>query len=160
MNDRAEALKRLATPKLIDAVRNYRQYGYDLAIRDSALLMLEERGVEIEALVLSGSLHNASYDNAERVYRSYVRNSNLAFLTYILVFVFKIGGAIVADPASNSTLSLILFVAALVLYFRFLIGSFIDQSNFYRSQGKKWNGGDQLIYFLVGMPFYIFMFFF
>lgn len=160
MNDKTEALQRLDTAKLMDVVKNYRQYGYDEAIRDSALLILEKRGIEIEEMALSGSLHNASYDNAERVYRSYVRNSNLAFLSYILIFAFNIGGAILADPGTRSTLSLMLFVAALILYFRFLIGSFIDQSNFFRSLGKKWNGSDQVIYFLVGMPFYILMYFF
>lgn len=37
MTDKIERLKKLDTDKLIDVVKNYRQYGYDENLRNSAI---------------------------------------------------------------------------------------------------------------------------
>ena len=45
MTDKIERLKKLDTDKLIDVVKNYRQYGYEENLRNSAISLLEERGI-------------------------------------------------------------------------------------------------------------------
>ena len=45
-----EKLKSLSNDKLIDAVKNYRQYGYEVATRDLCLSILYERGYNNELL--------------------------------------------------------------------------------------------------------------
>jgi hypothetical protein len=160
MNDKTDTLRRMETNRLMDVVKNHRQYGYDESIRDSALLILKERGIEIEELALSGNLHNATYDRAERMYRAYRRHSGLTFLFYILILATNLWVSWVASTGETGWLHVLVVLGVFCSYLGFLIASFIDQSNFYRSIGKKWEGSDQVIYFLLGMPLYVFMYFY
>ena len=50
MADLMTTLKTLDNSKLIDVVKNYKQYGYDEETRNSAISILEERGVSIQDL--------------------------------------------------------------------------------------------------------------
>lgn len=50
--------------KLIDIVKNYKQYGYDNDLRNIALGILEKRGINKEQLELSGNFENHSYKSA------------------------------------------------------------------------------------------------
>ena len=68
------------------------------------------------------------------------------------------------NPESYLT-GLCLFAAvttllSFVLYFVFLIRSFINQSQFYKVIGQNYGADGTLLYLFLGMPFYIFMYFY
>ena len=48
----------MRTSMLFDVVKYYKQYGYTDEIRESALLILSERGIGEQILKLSGNLNN------------------------------------------------------------------------------------------------------
>lgn len=80
MIDYIARLKNLSDGKLIDVVKNYRQYGYDENMRTSALSLLENRGITKKQLELTGNLENKNYDYAGRLYNANKKNSKIAFL--------------------------------------------------------------------------------
>lgn len=109
-----DALKRMDNDKLLDVVKNYRRYGYDEETRDTAILILEERGWSSEELKMFGYLDNWNYDEAERQYNAYCRNSKIGFAILIL----SLG---------------MLFI----FYFIFMYLAFLNQQKFYKALGKE-----------------------
>ena len=157
MHDK-EYFRKFSDNRLIEIVRNARQFGYDDNIKRNALDVLKERGISQEDLKLTGNLTNDKFDSVEYLYKSYSLNSNIAFIFYgVLLLLNGVRLYWLADSgALPGLLSWILFVAFLV----FFIMSFFNHLNFYRSIGKEMGAGDQLMYYFIGMPFYIFMHFF
>lgn len=156
MTDKSETLD---NSKLMDVVRNYRQYGYDEKLRAKAISLLEDRGVSKEHLKLSGNFTNQSYDFAIQLYGAFSRNSKIAFILYGIVFVSNIFISVVPDRLETlGLLGLFVNIGALLLYFAFLIKSFMNQNEFYSAIKQEYDGA--LIYVFVGMPFYIFMYFY
>ena len=161
MTDKTSRLKSLNNKKLIDVVKNYRQYGYDDNLRDAAIIILDERGIDKELLKLTGNFENTTYDSAERLYKVFRRNSKIAFILYVIILITNI---FVSIPARNSEiLSLITIIinwSALLGYFVFLIKTFINQSSFFKTIGKDFDSSGALMYLFLGMPFYILMYFY
>ena len=158
MDDKKESFRKFSDNRLIEIVRNARQFGYDDNIRNCALEVLKERGISQEDLQLTGNLTNDKFDSVEYLYKSYNTNSRIAFIIYgilLLLNLIKLFGP-VHLAALFSLPSLILFI----VYFVFFIMSFFNHLNFYKSIGKEMGVGDQIMYFLIGMPFYFFMHFF
>ena len=58
MSDKIEKLKSLDNDKLIDVVKNYRQYGYSNELRTAAIEILDSRGIDQEKLKLTGNFDN------------------------------------------------------------------------------------------------------
>ena len=155
-----QRLKRLDTNKLIDVVKNYKQYGYTEMIRGYVLSLLEEQGISKQDLLLTGNLENKSYDYSNDLLNSFRRNSKLAFLFYSLLFLLMVGSPWL-NPGTNSSNMVLVVVSilAIVLYFFFLLQSFLDQSRFYKSTGDELGSDGALVYLFLGMPFYIVMYF-
>lgn len=154
-----ERLDRLETTKLIDVVKNSQQYGYSEDVRLYALSLLSARGVSQEDLELTGNFTNANYQDAERVYNSFLVNSKIAFFAYLILIIVKLGST--ADVFSSDltgTGFLIINIATLVVYLFCLLKSFMAQSEFYKIAGEDYAFG-AFIYFLLGMPFYVIMYF-
>lgn len=161
MSDTLKRLENLDSNKLIDVVKNYRQYGYDDTTHEAALSILSERGISQEHLELSGNLNNVTYDKANHLYQAFNRNSKRAFLLFIVSLLTLISTPILG--IYNETLALVSFALnwiVLFSYFIFLIRSFMNQQQFYRLIGKNYGTDNALIYLFVGMPFYLFMFFY
>ena len=158
--DIKERLASLDSDKLIDVVKNYRQYGYNDEIRNYALVLLEERGITKTDLQLTGNLENANYDYISQVFSSFKRMSNLAFLFYGLIIIIKfILPHILKNPVDSIPFLSVLFILSIVAYLIFLILSFIYQSKFYKLAGDDYGSDGALVYLIVGMPFYIVMYF-
>ena len=157
MNDNKESFRKFSDNRLIEIVRNARQFGYDDTIKNNALEVLKERGISREDLQMTGNLTNYKFDSAEYLYKSYTTNSNIAFIIYgVLLLLNAIMLFWLADSgALLGLLALVLFVA----FFVFFIMSFFNHLNFYKSIGKEMGVGDQIMYILIGMPFYFFMHF-
>ncbi|GLB47795.1 hypothetical protein [Neptunitalea lumnitzerae] len=161
LNNQYNTLNRLTTNKLIDVVKNYHQYGYTEELRELALNILEDRGITKIDLQLTGNLENRTYQKANEQYQAYRKNSKVAFVSYILVFAFKIITRF-SYSISDSLVSLflVLTIFFLALYFIYIILSFINQRQFFKILGDSYGPEGALVYLLIGMPFYFFMYFY
>ncbi len=159
--DKIEKLKKLDTNKLIDVVKNYRQYGYDENLRASAFSILEDRGITKEDLQLTGNLENRTYDLADDLYKSFSQNSKIAFILYGILLLTNILIPILSrDSDTLGLITLIINIGSLIFYFIFLIKSFLNQNQFYKAIGKDYGTEGVLLYLFIGMPFYIIMYFY
>ena len=161
MTDYTTRLQNLSDEKLIDLVKNYRQYGYDNNIRSSALSLLENRGITKEQLELTGNYENKTYNYAGGLYNAYNRNSKITFGLYLIILINNILIPILSQ--NSDTLSSVIVIAnflILIGYFVFLIKSFLNQNQFYKSINQDYGTEGALMYFFVGIPFYFLMFFY
>ena len=78
-----DILNKFDNDKLIDVVKNYKRYGYDDELRDYAINLLGERGWSREDLQQFGYLTNYDYDEAEKQYKAYNRNSLIGICTLV-----------------------------------------------------------------------------
>ena len=157
MNDKIARLESLDNEKLIDVVKNYKQYGYDDELRSATIEILKERGIGKEQLEMSGNLENRTYNSAEESFVSFNRNSIIAFIFYILIFITSIFLPVLTLDSKPSTLMIISLICILV-YFVFFIKSFINQINFFEIIGKHPGSGGAFMYFLVGVPLFVFLY--
>lgn len=161
MTNFIEKLKRLEDLKLIDIVKNFRQYGYDDKIRNDAISILKERGVSIEELKMTGNFENKNYELANVIYNSFRFNSKVAFYLYgalTLSFILLIIISLYSE--SLILIGLISYSIVLISYILFLIKSFINQTQFYKLLKQDYGLEGALFYLLLGMPLYIFMYFY
>lgn len=107
-----DILNKFDNDKLIDVVKNYKRYGYDDELRDYAINLLGERGWNREDLQQFGYLTNHDYDEAEKQYKAYKRNSLIGICTLIF------SGGILA-----------------VVYLIFLIMAYQNVAKFYKALG-------------------------
>jgi hypothetical protein len=154
-----EKLQSFDTSKLIDIVKNYRQYKYDESIRNTAIGILESRGIDLEVLKLRGDFINQSYDDANRELKSFENASKLAFLLYGFIIISRFAISFTGDNEVLSITFTILFGMAIIGYFIFLIRSFVNQSNYYNMLGKKDSQLNPGLYFTVGLIIYAVMYF-
>lgn len=161
MASKHERLLKLDNNKLIDVVKNYRQYGYDEELREAAINILAERGISKDQLKFTGNLGNNTYDFAKGLCAAYLKNSKIAFGLYLTLFILRILSSIFhsASVGFESTL-LIVTIILFILFVVFLILSFVNQNQFYKSVGQEYGTEGALLYLLLGMPFYIFMHFY
>ena len=161
MKTHTERLINLDDRKLIDVVKNYRQYGYDEKMRASAVSILDSRGITKKQLELTGNFDNNTYDYAIEIYSSFSKNSKIAFLLFVLVLLTNILIPIIAQNSelfANSIIVVSFFV--FIAYFIFLIKSFLDQNRFYKTINQNYGMEGILMYLFLGMPFYIIMYFY
>src|SRR5579872_7022942 len=125
-----ERLGKLDSNKLIDIVKNYRQYGYSDDVRLYAINLLEEQGISKEDLHLTGNLENATHNYAQDLYSSYNRNSIIAFVTYCFAIVIK--GSLAYGLLLAGDIAAIVFIILIVTYLIFLLRSFLNQNDFYK----------------------------
>ena len=161
MTNNAEKLNKLNDSKLIDVVKNYRQYGYDDELRASAISILNDRGITKEQLQLTGDFENKTYDFAQELYNSFEKNSKIAFVLYGILLLTNILIPILASNSDSLGLfTLILNWVSLIGFIVFLIKSFMNQNQFYKLINKDYGAEGALLYLFLGMPFYIFMYFY
>lgn len=153
-------LKRLDNARLIKVVKNYRQYGYDDAFREMALDILAERGITREQLILTGNFSNAPYEYGSLMHRAFRINSRTALVLYLLLLLTYL-----LDPlySGNAALSLglhLLQPAAAIFFFFFLVKAFLNQCECYKALGRDYGTEGALLYFFLGIPLYIIMYFY
>jgi hypothetical protein len=154
-----QRLEKLRSDKLIDVVKNYRQYGYTESVRTYALSLLEQRGISQNDLLMTGNLENKRYEFATGLLAAFNRNSGRAFFFYLLVLAFKAAGSWSGTVGAAGTILATGMIAASVLYFLFLVKSFLAQSDFYEASGERYGSDGALTYLLLGLPFYFIMYF-
>lgn len=152
-------LQNLDSEKLKDVVKNYKQYGYDEEIRNAALSILSDRGLSEEDLKLSGDLVNANYERASNLFDSFQLYSKVAFSSYLLYLLSLFVPALIAIPEEYDQYVSIFSLLCLLVFLITLIRSFAFQSSFFKIAGKPDESGI-ILYFLLGLPFYFFMYFY
>jgi len=148
-------IQEYSNEKLIDVVKNYRQFDMDESYRNTALKFLNKRGITEEELRFGGNLHNEEYDNALRYKTAYDENSKITLVLYFFYTVFGIGGAVLNNngfPTLGKIL-IIIGILSLVLFLITLSKAFINQSNFYKILGQDKNMNILMVVF-VGIPLY------
>lgn len=161
MTDKHERLLKLDNEKLIDVVKNYRQYGYDDQLRETAINILADRGISKEQLQITGSFENKTYDYANDLFASFLKNSKIAFVMYLVLFSSRILIQIIPDDSVGLAWTLLIVtILSFILYFVFLIMSIMNQNQFYKAIGQDYGTEGALLYLFLGMPFYMFMYFY
>ncbi len=152
-------LEGYADDKVIDIIKNYRQYDYNQKFRATALEVLAERGISEEELRLTGRLTNTTYDAAKKELRKFSNNSDKALAVYLLYVVAWLVTRFVPMKESLATGIVIATFALLVLFLVFLVRSVMNYYRLSKILGKK---EDYLIIvlFFVGMPIYFITYFF
>jgi hypothetical protein len=154
-------LKKLDTDKLMDVMKNYRQYNYEENVRNEAIQFLAERGISVEDLRLTGNLGNTNYNRADEVYQEFNRNSKIAFILYGLTILTAILLRTMQSEDSASYVYLAIFEILLFLSFLgFMISSLINRNRFYKLIGLEDGAEGAILYLFIGMPFYIILFFY
>jgi lipopolysaccharide export system permease protein len=144
--------------KLINIVKNFRQYKHGLNYKQSALAVLNSRGINELELKMSGDLPNLSYENAVQHYIDFKENSKLGLALNSVCIVLGLGGLILNNngfPVVGKTFTV---VAALVLIFFLIVlkKTIKNQSSFYAFLGVKFFN-KAFILILIGMPiFYLY----
>ena len=142
---------------LIDIAQRYKQYELEEISRETALHILESRGISTLNLKLSGQLDNSKFDRAEQHLKSYYRNSNIGLVTYIMSILLIVATAFVGNVTAD-ILSLIGIVFGLVT----LIFVMIAATNY--TKVRKAIGKDDsnlfFILFLIGLPTYFIIYLF
>ncbi len=159
MSDKTAILEKFNNDKLIDVVKNYKQYGYDDAIRNTALAILRERGIDKSFLEMTGNLHNSSYEFAKGIYQSYKRNSKIAYMLYVLSVVMFIVEIAHMHFDAFMVVFFLLRVICFIGFAVFFLLSVINQTQFYKSIKKDQGAGDIFLYFILAFPLYIIMYF-
>lgn len=147
--------------KLIDVVKHYRQYDYNIAYKNSSVAILESRGITKQELKFGGNLTDHKYEESLRLKYSYEENSKLAFILYIISLFFTIPGAILTNNG-YPTIGLACYIAGILIgifYLFALIKSFIDHSNLNKQMGKS-NLSNMFIFLILGLPLYVIFYFY
>lgn len=127
--------------KLIDIIKNYRQYDMDVEYKNSSIQILEDRGITKQELKYAGKLTNDTYENALNHKKTYEENSIIAFRLYIIMAVTDVFGWVLNNngfPKIGITL-IIISILALIFYLIFLVKSFDGLTKFYKNIDKKIN---------------------
>lgn len=160
MDSRIEKLKNLDDNKLIDVVKNYRQYGYEIELRTAAIQILESRGVDMEILKLKGDFENKAFNAAESYFNSFNKLSQIAFVFYALILLIQLLIPFISMTSESIQLIFVItFWFSFVAYIVLLIQSFVSQSRYYKIIDKKDSQLNPGFYFTVGMILYVVMFF-
>ncbi|MGK0322062.1 MAG: lipopolysaccharide export system permease protein [Psychroserpens sp.] len=139
--------------KLIDVVKHYRQYDYNIAYKNSSVAILESRGITKQELKFGGNLTDYNYEESLRLKYLFEENSKLAFVLYVITVIFALPGAVLRNngfPTFGSAL-LYIGIAIGVFYLFALIKSYSDYINLYKQLGKK-SVSNYIVFFILGLP--------
>jgi lipopolysaccharide export system permease protein len=145
--------------KLIDVIKNYRQYDLEVTFKNSCIEILEDRGISKQELKLTGNLSNDRYENALIHKSAYENNAIVSFRLFIVMAVCAILGLVLNNngfPQIGIGL-LVLGSIAAIFYLTFLFNSFDKLSQFYKNLDKKIN---VLIIYILGIPLYFLFYFY
>lgn len=141
--------------ELIKVIKNYRQYDYSRTHRNTAVSILNSRGITNQQLKFSGNFDNQKFEEAIRLKYKFDEDSKLAFILYAIGIPLIILGR-VFENNGYPILGMSLFIIGLIVgitYLFSLIKSFISSSNLNKHLGKE-SGTSAIVYLLFGLPLY------
>ena len=148
-------LKDFENDKLIDIVKNFRQFGLSLNYKQTALKILNSRGISELELKIGGNLSNQKYENALRLYIDFKENSKLALVLNTLTIVLGFGSSVLSYndfPIIGTTLS---GIAILTLLFFVVVfqKTTLNQSDFYKLLSIKFLK-NSFVFIILGIPLF------
>ena len=155
-NDTSE-LNTFEDSKLINIVKNFRQYKHSLNYKQTALSVLKTRGISELELKMSGELSNQNYESAAQHYIDFKENSKLGLALNLLMIFLGLGGAILNNNEFSGTGKLLTVVAILSLLFFMIVyqKTISKQSEFYRLLDIKFFK-KSFIFILLGIALFYF----
>lgn len=119
---------------LIEIVKNYRNYNYTYAHKNSALRLLNERGITEEELRFGGNLSNETYEEALRYKTTFNENARVTYVLYFLAILLTIGGAVLNNNGFPTLGKFLLGVGILfIIVYIIAFGKALNsQSKFYK----------------------------
>ena len=158
LDKNSEAFSRLngySNKKLIDVLKNYRQYGLDSTHKNTALHVLNTRGVSEQELRFGGNLVNETYESALRFKNNYDDNSKIGLLFYGVSAVMLLSGGMLNNNSFPVTGKILIGIGffTTVFYIIAFIKTIISQSNFYKTLNKKVIT-PSIIFIILGIPLY------
>ena len=148
-------LKGFENGKLIDIVKNFRQFGLSLNYKQTALKILNSRGISELELKMGGNLSNQKYENALRLYIDFKENSKLALVLNTLTIVLGFWSSVLSNndfPIIGTTLS---GIAILTLLFFVVVfqKTTSNQSDFYKLLSIKFLT-NSFVFIILGIPLF------
>ena len=148
--------------KLIDVVKNFRQFGLSLNYKQAALKILNKRGISELELKMGGNLSNQNYENALRNYIDFKENSNLALVFNLLTIVLGFGGSILSNNEFSTIGQAMSGIAVISLIFFVIVfqKTTSNQSDFYKLLNIKFLT-NSFVFIILGIPlFFLYRIFF
>lgn len=141
--------------KLIDIIKNFRQFGLSLNYKQTALKILNSRGISELELKMGGNLSNQKYENALRLFIDFKENSKLALVLNILTIILGLGGSILAENGIPIIGKIISGFAILGLIFFVVVfqKSTSNQSDFYKLLSIKFLT-NSFVFIILGIPLF------
>ena len=149
-------LDQFENQKLIDVVKNFRQYGLSLNYKQTALKILNKRGISELELKMGGNLSNQNYENALRNYIDFKENSKLALVFNLLTIVIGLGGSILSNNGFSIIGQTMSGIAILSLIFFVVVfqKTTSNQSDFYKLLNIKFLT-NAFVFIILGIPLFL-----
>ena len=150
-----DQLEHFENKKLIDLIKNYRQYGLGIEQKNIALKILEQRGISELELKMSGNLTNESYDNAIRHLNDYHENATLGMLSHTMFLIIGIVGLVLNNNGSAILGKILIGLAILALILFLIIFPKVlkYQSEFYKILKKRFMTNN-VIFIILAFPLF------
>nr|WP_318308674.1 LptF/LptG family permease [Muricauda sp. DH64] len=146
--------------KLMDIIKNFKQYDFDSSYRNTAISVLEKRGISIEELRLKGVLKNQAYERAEAMYKGFKSDSKIAFILYFSAIVFvPLSFLILPDSKLGDILYIILSNLFILGYLIYIIKSGIKYLNIYKIIKKDGQFNPMIAFILGTLIYFVFYFY-
>lgn len=150
-----DQLEHFENKKLIDLIKNYRQYGLGIEQKNIALKILEHRGISELELKMSGNLTNESYENAIRHLNDYHENATLGMLSHTMFLIIGIVGLVLNNNGSAILGKILIGLAILALILFLIIFPKVlkYQSEFYKILKKRFMTNN-VIFIILAFPLF------
>ena len=142
--------------KLIEIVKNFSQFGLSLNYKQTALKILNKRGISELELKMGGNLSNQNYENALRNYIDFKENSKLALVFNLLTIVFGLGSSILSNNGFSIIGQTMSGIAILSLIFFVVVfqKTTSNQSDFYKLLNIKFLT-NAFVFIILGIPLFL-----
>ncbi|WP_299766447.1 LptF/LptG family permease [uncultured Dokdonia sp.] len=150
--------------QLKEIVKNYKQYEYSDALRYGALDRLDALGITKENLKVQGFYENVTYNKAEKYYTDYKKYNKYTLINY-LIYIALFAVAIFTPQLIGKNPAIVLTyqisqIAFLVIFYILFILTLVSISKYYTTIGKKQTNGLFILFFLLGIPGYLIIYFY
>ncbi len=155
------SINNLDNNQIIDIIKNYKQYNYTEKHKNTALLIINSRGISNEQLKFSGNFTNQNFEEALRLKNIYVEDSKLAFILYFISLISILIGMVLENnnfPYIGNTLFIFGLISEIFFLFS-LVKSFISHSNLNKHLNKD-TFSNAIVFSLIGLPFYFLLYFY
>jgi lipopolysaccharide export system permease protein len=143
-----DKMGRLSNNKLIDIVKNYKRYNYDEEVKEGALQLLSDRGIQVDDLKLVNSDRDYEVSELEDIRKNYKNNALITIIVYFVTVFLNL----VFFETENTFFIILPFILTLV-YLVVYVKTYIYYHDFFKkTDGEAFGWIQQLSFFLIGIP--------